>query len=125
MNHGSNGFSAIYTLRGEFNLAYTVEVADGSAMYVLAGLGYEVLFGEDIQKLISSSGGGTIQIGGGLKMGSTLSLEVFYSRVAHKVSNDLYRRAGQAAIDAGAADYTNQGGSVTAQVISGRILVSF
>lgn len=124
VNHGSNGISAIYTVRGEFNLAYTVEVADSSALYVLAGVGYEMLFGEDIQKLVSG-GGGTMQVGGGLKMGSNLSVEVFYARVARKVSDDLYRRAGQAAIAAGAADYTSQGGSVTAQMISGRLLFSF
>lgn len=125
INHGDSGLSAIYTIRGEFNLSYTFEVGATSALYVLGGVGYETFLGDEIQKIVSASGGGTIQLGAGFKLGEQISAELMYMRAYHKVSDKFFRRAGDTAIAQGATSYSPQESSVTAQIIQGRLMFEF
>ena len=126
LNHGSNNFAAIYTVKAEGNLGYTLEVGSGLSAYILGGLGFEGLFGNDIENIVSRSGAGTVQVGGGIGVGKNLNAEVFYSRAFHHLSSSFIDRAGQRAKDAGATSYVGNGKfSVTEEIISGRLMYNF
>ncbi|AGH96722.1 hypothetical protein [Pseudobdellovibrio exovorus] len=125
LNHGESGLSSIHTIRAEFNLSYTVEVGGTSALYGLGGVGYETFIGDEIQKIVSASGGGTVQLGAGFNFSEQVSAEVMYMRAFHKVSDEFFRRAGDAAIAQGATSYAPQQSSVTAEIIQGRLMFTF
>lgn len=124
LNHGSNGFASIHTLRGEFNLAYTFDLGGAGGFYILGGAGYEILFGEDIEKIVSYGGAGTAQAGGGISFGS-FSAELMYIMGFHRLSGAFIENAGKQAQNQGATSYRGGSTKVTAQMISGRLMFAF
>lgn len=124
LNHGSNSFAAIHTARGEFNLAYTFDMGGSGGFYLLGGLGYEILFGEDIEKLVAYGGAGTVQAGAGISFGS-VGAELLYMMGFHSVNSTFMETAEKKARDQGATSVRRGSSKVTAQMIVGRLTFSF
>lgn len=77
----------ITTLKGEVNLSYAIEMGV-LPIYFLAGIGFERVTGNSIEKIINSSGYGG-QAGGGFVINSTINLEAMYSYYVHRISNAI------------------------------------
>lgn len=122
INHGSVNFSSITTLRAEINIAYTVDFGKTNALYYLVGGGYEVIYGQDINRIIVP-GGGLFQIGAGITFNKKLSLEGFYSYASHRVS-DRYLNDAKNAV-AVATDSSESANKVTSNVIQGRLMYNY
>ena len=80
--------SALTTLKGEINLAYTWGMSREFKIYMLGGLGVERLNGDEINKLITPSGGGA-QIGMGLNF-AALNFEALYSYYRFDIDKGQY-----------------------------------
>lgn len=122
INHDSVNFSSITTARAEINLGYTFDFGKTNAVYVLAGGGYEVVYGQDINRLVVP-GGGLFQIGAGITFNKKFSLEAFYSYGTHRVANKYLNDATNAA--GVATNFENSANKVTSNVIQGRLLYAF
>jgi hypothetical protein len=122
VNHDSLNFSSIMTLRGEINLGYALEFAKQNSIYFLAGLGYEVVYGQDINRLVVP-GGGMLQVGTGISFNKKISVEGFYSYATHTVAS---RYLNDAAKSAGAiASFENSANKVISNVIQGRLIYNY
>lgn len=125
-NNDSLGFSSITTAKAELNLAYAMPIGNFAALYVLAGGGYEVVYGNDIEKLLIP-GGAAWQLGAGLGLAKKINFEVIYSSSVHSISQKFIDNAINTAITNGAT--TAATGTVrpkvTANLIQGRLTYSF
>lgn len=122
INHASVNFGSISTLRAELNFAYSIDFGKTNALYFLAGGGYEVIYGKDINRIITP-GGGLFQIGAGIAFNKKLSMEGFYSYASHRVDKKYLDDASNAA---GVATNTEESANtVTSNVIQGRLMYSF
>lgn len=126
VNHGSVNYSSITTLRGEVNLGYAFKMGNSAAMFFLAGVGYEVTKGADINDVLVP-GGGAFQLGGGIGFGEKLDFEFIYSYVSHAISNKFLDAAAAAATIAGATSvsYNSREASVVSNVLLGRITYNY
>lgn len=102
VNHGNAGFSSITAVKAEVNLGYAMLVGAQMPIYFLAGLGYEVVKGTDIEKILVP-GGSTMQIGGGLGLGKKFNIEALYSYSVHAVNPYFFKNATDAAQQIGGA----------------------
>ncbi len=126
LNHTNNNFAAIMTAKAEVNIGYALRVANLIPIYILAGIGFEVTKGTDIEKIMDP-GGGTIQIGGGFGLGQKINLEFFYSVTNHAVSRTYFDKAAQAALNSGATAVGIQGlkSHVSSNILLGKLSVNF
>lgn len=125
-NHSDINFSSIMTIKTEVNLGYAIRVGDLIPIYLLVGIGYEVVKGTDIEQRVVP-GGGAIQIGGGMGLGKKINLEIFYSNANHAVGAVYLENAARIARAAGAptADYKNLDNHVSSNVILGKLSFNF
>ncbi|MEQ1722631.1 MAG: hypothetical protein ABL930_05610 [Pseudobdellovibrio sp.] len=122
INHDSFNFSSITTLRGEINLGYAIEFAKQNSIYFLAGLGYEAVYGQDINRLVVP-GGGMFQIGSGITFNKKISVEAFYSYATHTVAGRyLDDAANSTPIKTSFQDSANR---VISNIIQGRLVYAF
>jgi hypothetical protein len=122
INHDSFNFSSITTLRGEINLGYALELGKQNSIYFLAGFGYEVVYGQDINRLVVP-GGGMFQIGTGISINKKISVEGFYSYATHTVANSYLNDAANSA--GVASDFSESANKVISNIIQGRMTYSF
>lgn len=85
VNHNNVGFSSITILKAEVNLGYAMLVGAHTPIYFLAGLGYEVVKGTDIEKILVP-GGSSVQIGSGIGIGKKFNIEALYSYSIHSIN---------------------------------------
>lgn len=77
----------VTTMKGEINLSYAIEMG-ALPVYFLGGLGFEKVTGNEVEKMVNSSGFGG-QIGGGFVINSTINLEAMYAYYVHRLSNAM------------------------------------
>lgn len=122
INHGSVNFGSITTARAELNLAYTIDFGKTNALYFLAGGGYEIVHGQDINRLVIP-GGGLFQGGMGISFSKKFTIEGLYSYASHKVDKRYLNDASNAAQVE--TDFSESANNVTSNVIQGRLMYSF
>ncbi|MBY0553363.1 hypothetical protein K2P97_02460 [bacterium] len=122
INHSSVNFGSITTARAELNLAYTIDFGKTNALYFFAGGGYEVIHGQDINRLVVP-GGGLFQGGAGITFNKKFSLEGLYSYASHRVNQRYLNEAANAAQLQ--TDFTRSANTVTSNVIQGRLTYAF
>ncbi|MEK6628272.1 MAG: outer membrane beta-barrel protein [Bdellovibrionota bacterium] len=126
MNHTSLEFSSITTLRAELNLGYAFRMGNSASVYFLAGAGYEVTKGTDINDILVP-GGGAFQLGGGIGFAEKLDFEFIYSYVSHAVNDKFFESVAAAAIAGGATSvsYNSKGSAVVSNVLLGRVTYNY
>ena len=123
VNHGSVGFSSITSLKAELNLGYAIKLSQ-TPVYFLGGVGYELIYGNDIQKILSH-GGGTVQIGVGIGIGKKFNVELFYCYAKHDVSTTFKENAQNIAIQSGAKSGRFLTQTVTSNIIESKLTYSY
>lgn len=122
LNSESSGISTITSFKGEVNLGYAFRLIGNSPVYFLAGLGYEIVTGNDIENILVN-GGGTAQIGGGLGLGKSLSIEGSYVYSQHSLSQKFIDNA---ILKSGSATATmGDKAAVTSNTIQGRLVFNY
>ncbi len=92
----------------------------------MAGGGYEVTKGKDINDILVP-GGRAFQLGGGIGFNKNFVFEFIYSYVSHAVSDKYFEAATAAANAAGATNvsYNSKGSVVTSNVLLGRVTYNY
>ena len=126
INHNAANYSALVTVKTEFNLGWGYMTTNGMPYYVLGGFGYENVRGDDIERVIAS-GGGCVQIGGGISYSKSLNFEGFYSMARHGVSSVYLDRVTAAAQAQGTTTvtYETEKTFVTSNILLGRMIYKF
>lgn len=125
LNHGSVNNSSITTLRAEVNFGYAFKIAKSTSFYVLAGLGYEVTKGADIENILTP-GGGAFQVGGGIAFSKKLNFEFIYSYVSHTIKDKYLETAALAAAANGATvSFNPKDAAVISNVLLGRVTYNY
>lgn len=123
LNHNSVGFSSITSVKAELNLGYAIKLFQ-TPVYFLGGIGYELIYGNDIQKILSP-GGGTVQIGAGIGLGKKFNVELFYCYANHTVSTTFQENAQNIGIQGGAKTGRFLTQTVTSNIIESKLTYSY
>ena len=121
INHESAGISPITSYKGEVNLGYAIRLGVNFPVYILAGLGFELIKGTDIEKILNP-GGSMIQIGGGFGLGKRISIEASYAYSEHRLSDVFIRNA---TLVAGSGSVMDSKTAVTSNIIQTRLSFNY
>lgn len=125
LNHTDAGLSPITAIKGELNIGYAFQPIHTISVYLLAGAGYEVIYGNDIEKVLIP-GGGLVQIGGGFGLGEKFNIEAFYAHSEHHLSQKFIDNAVSTALSNGftTANLVPEQ-SVTSDIIHARVTFTY
>lgn len=125
LNHLNLNSTAIASAKAEINLGYSIQ-AGGLPIYMLAGLGSEILTGKDIEALVAKTGTG-FQVGGGVGLGKKFQFEFMYTYMRHPISDQYLANVANIALANGAvsAKYDNNEANATSNILTGRVIYSY